>query len=422
MIFTEGIRKRIDEIDSEISVLFEERMSLAKMAGEYKIENGLPVYDKKREKEILERNSQYVSEDIRSLYSEFTEKMLYLSKKYQYSVLSVPDNITVFTENGYYPVIFGRLNKLPAAFNTERKCLIVTDSNIPEEYIKSLEKQCAFPVTVKIEAGEKSKNKDTLFMLLNAMLNNSFDRTDCVIALGGGVTGDIAGLSASLYMRGIDFYNIPTSLLSMVDSSVGGKTAINFGNVKNSIGTFYPPKAVLIDTSLLKTLPEREYSNGMAEIIKTAALFDEEMFSYLESNDIKTVKNNVSEIVKKCIQHKKYIAQEDEHEKGIRKVLNFGHTLGHAIEICDSSLLHGECVALGMLFFSENEAHERLLNLLKKYSLIKETSAKEEEICERLRHDKKVSGDKISIVRVKEIGSFTIESTDIQSVIEKILK
>ena len=422
MICTDGIRKRIDEIDSEISVLFEKRMCLAKTAGEYKIENGLPIYDEKREKEIFERSSKYVSEDICSLYSEFMEKVLYLSKKYQCSVLSVPDNITVFTENGCYPVNFGRLNNIPTEFNTKRKCLIVTDSNIPEKYIETLEKQCAFPVTVKFEAGEKSKNKDTLFMLLEAMIDNSFDRTDCVIALGGGVTGDIAGLSASLYMRGIDFYNIPTSLLSMVDSSVGGKTAINFSNAKNSVGTFYPPKAVLIDTGLLEALPEREFNNGMAEIIKTAAVFDKEMFSFLEKSDIQTVKRSIGKIVKKCIQHKKRIVEEDEHEKGIRKVLNFGHTLGHAIEICDTALLHGECVALGMLYFSENEAHERLLNVLKKYSLIKETSAKKEEICERLRHDKKVSGDKISVVRVKEIGTFTIEKTNINALIEEILK
>lgn len=397
-------------------------MSLAKKAGEYKLENGLPIYDEKREKEILERNSKYVSKDIRPLCSEFTEKMLYLSKKHQCSVLSLPDNITVFTEKGYYPVIFGKLQNIPSEFNTKRKCLIVTDGNIPEEYIKTLEKQCDYPVTVKFEAGEKSKNKDTLFMLLDIMLNNSFDRTDCVIALGGGVTGDIAGLSASLYMRGVDFYNIPTSLLAMVDSSVGGKTAVNFSDVKNSVGTFYPPKAVLIDTALLETLPEREYGNGMAEVIKTAALFDKEMFSFLEKSDINAVKNSIDEIVYKCIQHKKRIVEEDEHERKIRKVLNFGHTIGHAIEICDSSLLHGECVALGMLSMSENEAHERLLNVLKKYSLIRKTNAQKEEICEKLIHDKKTAGSKITVVKVKEIGSFVTESADIQSVIEEILK
>ncbi|MDO5479698.1 MAG: 3-dehydroquinate synthase family protein, partial [Clostridia bacterium] len=212
--------------------------------------------------------------------------------------------------------------------------------------------------------GEENKNFETYKTVLSALTENGFTRTDCVVAVGGGVVGDLAGFAASSYMRGIDFYNIPTTVLSQIDSSIGGKTAIDFYGYKNIIGAFHQPKKVIIDADVTKTLTKRQIVSGLAEAVKMAATSDKELFSIFENGDYE---EHFDEIIEKSLMIKKAVVEEDVDEKGLRKVLNFGHTVGHAIE-SNAGLgrfYHGECVALGMLYMADKEAKERIINVLK---------------------------------------------------------
>ena len=219
-------------------------------------------------------------------------------------------------------------------------------------------------------------------------------------------------------MRGIDFYNIPTTLLSQVDSSIGGKTAIDFEGVKNIIGAFYPPMKVIIDTDTLKTLSKRQISNGMAEVVKMAATFDESFFSDIE-DDWDT--SDFSNIIYKAIKIKKRVVEEDEKESGLRRVLNFGHTLGHGIEASlMGELLHGECVGLGMLCMCDEEVAERLKELLAKLNLPVKAKFDEEEAMKAVLHDKKANGDTIKCVYVRRLGTFEIREMDAAELSERI--
>ena len=301
------------------------------------------------------------------------------------------------------------LSRLSEELNLERKALIVTDSGVPEEYAKTVAAFCESPFIVTIGQGEASKSIEVWEKLLQKMLLEKFTRFDAVVAVGGGVVGDISGFAAASYMRGIDFYNIPTTLLSQVDSSVGGKTAVNLGGVKNIVGAFYQPKKVIIDPEVLKTLDERQFSSGLAESIKMAACFDEELFELIESGDARL---NIETIIEKSIRIKASVVEKDEKEAGLRKALNFGHTLGHGIE-ANSTLYHGECVALGMLEMCSDEVKERLINVYKKYSLPTETDTPREKIIEAARHDKKSVGNKIDAVFVKKIGTFEFRKIEL---------
>lgn len=303
----------------------------------------------------------------------------------------------------------GVLGRLSEELSLERKVLIVTDSGVPEEYAKTVAAFCESPFIVTIRQGEASKSIEVWEKLLQKMLLEKFTRFDAVVAVGGGVVGDISGFAAASYMRGIDFYNIPTTLLSQVDSSVGGKTAVNLGGVKNIVGAFYQPKKVIIDPEVLKTLDERQFASGLAESIKMAACFDEELFELIESGDARL---NIETIIEKSIRIKASVVEKDEKEAGLRKALNFGHTLGHGIE-ANSTLYHGECVALGMLEMCSDEVRERLINVYKKYSLPTETDTPREKIIEAARHDKKSVGNKIDAVFVKKIGSFEFRKIEL---------
>jgi 3-dehydroquinate synthase len=179
-----------------------------------------------------------------------------------------------------------------------------------------------------IPQGEKNKNFETYKFLLEVLSENEFTRNDCIVAVGGGVVGDISGFTASTYMRGIDFYNIPTTLLSQVDSSIGGKTAIDFYGYKNTVGAFYQPKAVVIDPDVLKTLPKRQLNNGLCESIKMAATSDKELFNLIKNGG---AYDNIETVIEKSLKIKKAVVENDEKEVGLRRVLNFGHTVGHAV-------------------------------------------------------------------------------------------
>lgn len=289
-----------------------------------------------------------------------------------------------------------------------RKVLVVTDSGVPEEYVNTVAKSFSKSHTFVFPQGEQSKNFETYMQICQTLCDNSFTRKDAVIAVGGGVTGDMAGFAAATYMRGIDFYNIPTTLLSQVDSSIGGKTAIDLGKIKNIIGAFHQPKKVIIDPDVLSTLPDRHLKNGLAEALKAGIIMDKELFGiFLEGK----AEDKIDEVINRSLLVKKKVVEEDEKEAGLRKVLNFGHTVGHAIEasVPFGELYHGECVALGMVPFCGNEIKEKVISALKKSGLPCSYSFNRDRVKEIMTHDKKSLGKKISVVKSDEIGSFYFE-------------
>ena len=315
--------------------------------------------------------------------------------------------LTVKTSMGDYNIVIERrsINSLSEYCNTDKKALIVTDSGVPFEYAKAVSEQFKNNIIKVIPQGEKSKSFETYKELLEVLNENAFTRADCIVAVGGGVVGDLSGFTAATYMRGVDFYNIPTTLLSQVDSSIGGKTAIDFGGYKNTVGAFYQPKAVIIDPDVLKTLSKRQFNNGLAESIKMAATSDKALFEMFENNNAEDI---IDTVIERSLKIKKAVVEEDEKELGLRKVLNFGHTAGHAIETAAglSDYLHGECVSMGMLAFSSHSVREKLINVLTKYNLPVKFDFPADEILSALRHDKKAKGDGVNVVFVNEIGSF----------------
>jgi 3-dehydroquinate synthase len=247
------------------------------------------------------------------------------------------------------------------------------------------------------------------------MINNNFTRSDAIIALGGGVVGDLSGFISSTYMRGITFYNIPTTLLSQVDSSIGGKTAIDFNKIKNIIGTFYQPSKVLIDPNTLKTLSKRQLHSGLVEAIKMSLTNDASLFELIKnSNDIF---DDINEIIYKSLLIKKDIVEKDEKESNLRRVLNFGHTIGHAFESQNfPSLLHGECVGLGMLYFCDHSVKQQLIEVLKKYNLPTNIDYIKDEIVSLIEHDKKATSNGVNIVFVKNIGEYELTKLTIKEI------
>ena len=287
--------------------------------------------------------------------------------------------------------------------NEGRKVMIVTDDGVPPQYANKLLEQCRSGCIHLIPQGEASKNFDILQDILSHMLIEGFTRKDCVAAVGGGVVGDLAGFAAACYMRGIDFYNIPTTLLSQVDSSVGGKTSIDFKEIKNIVGAFHQPKGVLIDPQLLETLDKRQFACGAAEIIKMAATSDASLFEKIEAEGIGT--ENLESVIEAALRIKIDVVEKDEKEAGLRKVLNFGHTLGHGIESC-TDFLHGEAVALGMLPMCSEAVRERLIDMFRKADLPVSCNAVADRVIAAAMHDKKAEGDSVSTVQVDEPGSF----------------
>ena len=320
--------------------------------------------------------------------------------------------------NNSYDIVVERgiLNKAKELLDLNRRVLVVTDSGVPQEYAQTLANQCKDSVICVVEQGEESKSLDVFEKLLTAMLDNDFSRNDCVVAVGGGVVGDLSGFVASTYMRGVDFYNIPTTLLSQIDSSIGGKTAINFCGVKNIVGAFYQPKKVLIDPDLLKTLEKRQISNGLAEAVKMALTSDKELFEIFENEDIES---NIDEIIVRSLNIKKSVVELDEKEAGLRKILNFGHTIGHGIESSEKgALYHGECVALGMLVMCGEEIRDKVKKVLEKCELYREIEFDWDEIQKAAFHDKKADGDMVTVTTVNEIGSFEMKTMKCLDVIE----
>ena len=315
-----------------------------------------------------------------------------------------------------YPVIIndsldGLKELIDEKLKNAKKVLVISDSNVFPLYGKQVLSQINMgALSFVVPAGENSKNFKNYMDILGYMAENGFSRSDAIISLGGGVVGDLAGFIASTYMRGISYIAIPTSILAFVDSSVGGKTAINLSQGKNLVGSFYQPNAVFINTGFASTLPEREVKSGWGEIVK---------YYFIDNkiSDNELIGRLTEEIVYKCLQIKSNIVETDEFDMGKRKLLNFGHTFGHAIEkLSNYTLSHGECVVKGIylsLLVSRNLlkfSHERFIKakqLLEKlgYNLINPYSLAE--ISKVIKLDKKASGDSVDFVLLNEFGELT---------------
>lgn len=314
----------------------------------------------------------------------------------------------------------GNLERAGQLLNLNRKVMIVTDEGVPVAYAKKIETQCKEAYIKVVPQGEGSKSLQTAEEILTEMLEHQFSRKDCVVAVGGGVVGDLGGFVASLYMRGIDFYNVPTTVLSQVDSSIGGKTAVNLSGIKNIIGAFYQPKAVLIDPDTLHTLPKRQIVNGLFEAIKMGVTSDKELFELFLKGDWN---EHLDIIIEKALLVKKAVVEQDEKESHLRKILNFGHTIGHGFEsAAHGRYLHGECVALGMLYMSSESVQDSLCKIYDKlgFDVPEFYTFHMGEVKEAIMHDKKASNHNCSVVFVSEIGNGKIEEWEMEQVLARL--
>lgn len=345
-------------------------------------------------------------------------------------------NLTVKTDSSTYDIYidkdFCRLNKAFVESNlTNRKVCIITDSNVSNLYLNEVHKIVqSFSLEVSsytFEAGEANKNLDNVRDIYSFLLDKNLDRQSVLVALGGGVTGDICGFVAATYMRGISFVQIPTTLLSQVDSSVGGKVGVDFLENKNMVGAFYQPKFVYANISTLNTLIQKEFASGMGEVIKYGLIMDKEFLNYIVSNKEKIKNldyNSLEYIIYTSCKLKSEIVQEDEKETGKRELLNFGHTFGHSIETLSKfTITHGNCVAIGSicsLYFSYLKEYislsfiREMIDLFNYFDLnIFISGFNGEEILKKMYSDKKTKNNILSIVIIKEVGNaISIKTTE----------
>ncbi len=312
-----------------------------------------------------------------------------------------------------------------------KKIFILTDKNVGSHYgdrIKSCLIKSGYDVKLmELEPGEETKAFSTLPLIYNELLDFKITRSDLIITLGGGVIGDLGGFAASTFLRGVDFVQIPTSLLAQVDSSVGGKVAVDLERGKNLVGSFYHPKLVLIDPNVLETLSERFFRDGMAEVIKYGCIKDKEFFYFLKSlKNKEAVMNNIEKIIHKCCFIKKCVVENDEKDTGERMLLNFGHTLGHAIETYYNfkKFTHGEAVAIGMYEISkiaENKGltdqgvSEEIREILVQYNLPYEVEIDDSsEVLDTIALDKKNIDNVLKVVLLRNIGESYLEKTNVE--------
>ena len=305
----------------------------------------------------------------------------------------------------------GCLKKAGELLNLDRKVFILTDDGVPAQYAETVAGQCREPHIHTVAHGEGSKSFAVLEELLTKMLELGFTRGDCVCSVGGGVVGDLGGFTAACYMRGIDFYNIPTTILSQVDSSIGGKTAVNLGGVKNIVGAFWQPRKVLIDPDTLDTLSDRQKSSGLAEAVKAGLIADPVLFAMFEDYAAGGAPLDLEKVIAASLMVKKNVVEQDERESGVRKILNFGHTIGHGIESV-TGLLHGECVAMGMIPMCSPAVRSRLIPVLGALRLPARVHADPAEVYKAVLHDKKMGDGFVSIVSVDTVGGYKIQKVD----------
>lgn len=329
-------------------------------------------------------------------------------------------NLTVKRSDASYEVLIGKgiLHSARRQLDLARKVLLVTDSGIPRPYVQTLLSQCKAPTLVTIPSGEANKTLATYETLLKVCLAADLTRSDCILALGGGMVGDLAGFVAATYLRGIDFYNIPTTLLAMADASVGGKTGLNLEGYKNQVGAFYQPTKVLIDPDLLATLDVRYMACGYAEILKTALALDADLFYRMEDGTAP-----IEELIRRSIENKAAVVGQDERDGNLRRVLNFGHTIGHALESASGGeLFHGECVALGMIPMCSEKLQKRILPLFERYGLPTRYEGNPAPVIEAIVRDKKRLGETITTVFVEEPGTYELRKRSLVAFEKEIAK
>ena len=311
----------------------------------------------------------------------------------------------------------GALNHVGELTNLRRRALVVTDDGVPPQYAQTVAAQCSEASIVTVKQGEGSKSMAGFEQVLTAAMEAGLRRSDVIIAVGGGVVGDLAGFAAASYMRGIDFINCPTTTLAQVDSSIGGKTAVNLAGTKNIVGAFHQPRLVVADPDTLASLPPRHMANGLAEALKAGLIGDAELFALFEKG---CAQQDLEEILYRSLAVKKTIVEADEREAGCRAALNFGHTIGHAIEasrgLARRQLYHGECVALGMLPMLESSAlRTRVRKVYKALGLPVRIRYDGDEIYSHLVHDKKAANGTITLVKVKQPGTYRLEKVPVQA-------
>ena len=320
-----------------------------------------------------------------------------------------------------YPIHIGKglLEQADKMFSLNRKVLLVSDDGVPTKYVKTLAKVCPNSTILILKQGDANKNLAQYEKVLSVLSDNAFTRKDALIAVGGGMVGDLAGFAAATYMRGIDFYNVPTTLLSQVDSSIGGKVAVNLNGIKNIVGAFYQPKGVLIDPLTLDSLDDRLFNEGLVEAIKMAATNDPELFAFIENS--KDARADVEHIIEGALRIKKSVVEIDPRENGPRMVLNFGHTVGHAIETLGKGrYYHGEAVAMGMRYVISKEVEKRIMPLLSHLGLPVRDEFNAEELISIIRHDKKARDKGVNLCLLDELGKPRIELTSMQEMERRI--
>lgn len=306
---------------------------------------------------------------------------------------------------------------------------IVSDSTVAPLYLQKLEQQFTLPVThTVIPAGEEHKRLATVEGIYHDLLTNGMTRKDLIVALGGGVVGDITGFAAATFLRGVSLCQIPTTLLAQVDSSVGGKTGVDMPEGKNLVGAFYQPRLVLIDPSVLTTLPEQTFADGMAEVVKYGYISNRDILDMVSAPDYK---QNIESIIYECVKIKRDVVTIDEHDTGLRMILNFGHTIGHAAEKLGNyvDLTHGQAVAVGMVaamrlsaFLGNEDLTGRLIEILKHIGLPTELKYDREDIYRSLLSDKKKFGATVNFILVREPGRAEITPIDAEKLHEYVLK
>ncbi|MBP5295165.1 MAG: 3-dehydroquinate synthase [Lachnospiraceae bacterium] len=333
---------------------------------------------------------------------------------------------SVQAEEKSYDVVIeaGALREAGKHFCLDRRVLVVTDSGVPRDYAETIRRQAACGYIYSLPEGEAHKDLAHFEEILVFLMEHDFTRKDAVVSVGGGVVGDLAAFAASCYMRGIDYYSVPTTLAAQGDASIGGKTAADLRGAKNLVGTFWQPKGVLVDPDTLKSLPERQLHAGLAEVLKHGLIGDAALFECLERTE--DLENDLPWIIERSLQVKRRVIEADPREEGLRKCLNFGHTLGHGLEsAAKGRLLHGEAVALGMIPMCAPEVRKRLLPVLLKYGLPVTTSLDPEEDMFFVRHDKKKQSSGYTTVFVPEIGSFEfreMQERELRDALQEILR
>lgn len=343
-----------------------------------------------------------------------------------------------------YPIVIKRgllseIGSSAAGLGLKGRAAVVTNPTVADLYadrvMKGLKAAGFKPVLITIPDGEEYKSLNEASKVYDGLVQHRMERSSAIIALGGGVIGDMAGFVAATYLRGVPYIQIPTTLLAQVDSSVGGKTAVNHPSGKNLIGAFYQPKAVYIDPEVLKTLPERELKAGMAEVVKYGVIWDEGFFEFLEKNSgvLYSIGRELTRAIERSCEIKAEVVGKDETESGLRSILNLGHTFGHAIEAASGygTYRHGEAVSIGMVMavgFSARlglcgtEIEERVRGLLSSLGL--PTDAPDipaEALMEAMRLDKKVSGDKLRFILVTGLGKVVLKEAPEAEVREFLL-